>query len=321
MSLIPQGRLTATSGQPLQIANNISVTALYYTPYVGNIVPIWSTSEGKFNDVLFSELSIVLDSNSSHTGYQSSGSVRDVAIILVGGVPKLATGVAWADIYTLGTGSGTAEREFINGVWVNKVPQVFRYGTGASDVTTVPAREATIVSAPIFSANGATRFVPNPTPIEFGRFAEVYFVNIYNQVPYVATESDTGGTSTVWTWNTTGTRAANGSTSNSIWLLNPLSTGAIYADYTCYAEFAGGTTGLGGVSIGLDSPTIPTSPRKVFKHTGSGTMGLSLTAECTVNPGLGFHAIYAQDTIGGTAMTVSYVGGPDFMRLRAQFMA
>ena len=56
--LNPQGRLTLTSGTPVTTSDVTAATTLYYTPFVGNLIPLYNGSNWALSQ--FSELSIAV---------------------------------------------------------------------------------------------------------------------------------------------------------------------------------------------------------------------------------------------------------------------
>src|ERR1700690_4044272 len=73
----PAGRLTLVSNTPVMTSDVTSATTLYYTPYIGNTIPILDGTGGVTNNV-FSQLSVTLPTSLT-TGniydvfYQSTG--------------------------------------------------------------------------------------------------------------------------------------------------------------------------------------------------------------------------------------------------------
>jgi hypothetical protein len=99
---VPQGYLTLTSGVPVIAATVTAATAVYYTPVIGNLIPIYDGS--RFNTVTFSELTLTLNSN--HT----ANNIYDVFVFKDAGVTTIGTGPAWntsaAASGARGTGAG-----------------------------------------------------------------------------------------------------------------------------------------------------------------------------------------------------------------------
>lgn len=111
----PQGRLTLTSGSPILAVGVAAATSVYYTPYIGNLCPIYDGVQ--FNPKVFAELTLALDAN------HVLNSHYDCFIINDSGTIRIVTGPAWTTITAgsgaRGAGAGTTELTRLNGLWVN----------------------------------------------------------------------------------------------------------------------------------------------------------------------------------------------------------
>ena len=113
---IPQGRLTLTSATPFIASDVIAGTSVYYTPYIGNLSPIWDGTQYVMRT--FAELTLSLASQ--HT----ASNLYDVFLFWNSGAVEIVTGPAWsnstAGSCSRGTGAGSTELERKNGLWTNK---------------------------------------------------------------------------------------------------------------------------------------------------------------------------------------------------------
>src|SRR3970040_2894557 len=64
----PGGRVTLVSGEPLMTSEQANKTAIYYTPYKHDLVPIYN---GSWLETLLPALTLNMDSNSGHSGYDA----------------------------------------------------------------------------------------------------------------------------------------------------------------------------------------------------------------------------------------------------------
>lgn len=111
--VLPQGRLTLTSGVSITTADVAGATSIYWTPVGGNRVPIWDGSQ--FLGVTFSELTLALDANTGHTGYLNANRNWDVFVILIGGSPRLAVqAFPWETDFARGY-AGALDLALVNG--------------------------------------------------------------------------------------------------------------------------------------------------------------------------------------------------------------
>lgn len=307
----PQGRLTLTSGAAIQTANAVAATTVYFTPYRGNSVPIWGSSA--FVIRAFSELSLALSSNSGHTGYHQAGKIMDLGVFDDAGTLRLGTGVAWSGDNLIGTGAGSAERELLNGFWVNKNSMVCRFGSASGNTVTVPARGFTIVGSVMFTANGQTEFTLAPAGAAGGTPAKLMLSNIYNQVNMVAVENDT---TVSYTKTTTTLEAFGVSTNNRIDFLNALADMTIGAEVTSTLITAVASA-TPYVAIGLDSTSVQSGVRALLSTTDTLT-NVSVTASYYGVPSIGKHSVYALQ--GMLTTPQGNFSGSNFYALRASLM-
>lgn len=197
----PQGRLTPTTGTPV-ISTSVSAgTAVYYTPYVGNLVPVYDGTQ--FNLRSFSS-DLTLTLNSNHV----ASALYDVYVYWDGSALQIATGVAWntatAGSGARGAGAGTTELERINGLWVNKHDISRRNGATTG---TIDARKGTYVGS-IFmdGTNGQLS-----CHVAWGSSRKFGVWNAYNRVPILLKAGDSTAS-----WNNPGAtwRQSNAATGN-----------------------------------------------------------------------------------------------------------
>lgn len=93
-SFLPQGRLTTVTGTPVLTADSTAQSTVYYTPYVGNNVPIYDGT----NTVMtaFTELSLALD-----TSNHLNGPLYDVFVWSNAGTVSIGTGPGWTKAATV----------------------------------------------------------------------------------------------------------------------------------------------------------------------------------------------------------------------------
>lgn len=88
-SLLPGGRLTLVSGVPVARSDQLAKTSVYYTPYLGNMVPIYSGSAWAAKT--FAELTMSLD-----TTNQLAEKLHDMFVWDNAGSAAIGAGPAWA---------------------------------------------------------------------------------------------------------------------------------------------------------------------------------------------------------------------------------
>lgn len=177
----PEGYLTLTSGTPVITSDVTSATAVYYTPDIGEYIPISDGTDVEMEE--FSELTLALSSN------HVLSSIYDVFLFKQSGVVLIGTGPAWntatAGSGARGTGAGTTELERWSGLLVNKNSMTARNG---SDTYTVGAREGVYVGS-IFINVAAGQISCHRS---YGQSRKWGIWNYYNRKTIVLKVGDTG---------------------------------------------------------------------------------------------------------------------------------
>lgn len=282
----PQGRLTLTSGTPVLTTDATAQTTVYYTPFLGNLVPIYNGSA--FIPTTFAELSLALvASHAANTNY-------DIFAFSNSGVVTLATGPAWTGDTARGTGAGTTQLTTINGFRVNAVAMTGRNG---STTYSIAANAAThLGTMRTIGSNGQTSFSFGAVAAN-GTEAKFYLWNSYNRVQAAAFVGDSTNS---WTYDTTTWRNANASATMRVSFVIGNLRECINARY---GILVGNSTGIGAVGIGLDG----TTPAGVYGIANSGGTDVSFaTAEYIASPTLGYH--YVQALEYATAATATFYG-------------
>lgn len=301
----PQGRLTLTSATPILASDVVSATAVYYTPYVGNLVPIYNGATMVPTE--FAELTLTL--SASH----ALNTIYDVFVFSNSGVLTLATGPAWsvstAGSGARGTGASTTQLTRIKGLHVNAVSM-----TGRNGATTysIGANLATYLGS-IFIDGTAGQITCHTA---WGKARKWGVWNAHNRRHIKMME----GTSTA-SWSIQGTViypvfvAVDADSTNSITTF----TGLPEEQISCqYSQF--GTTGAANRviynAIGLNSTTAMVGTFGKMHNVGGDHRG-NAVAVATVSPGLGINNIQALGSTDGVTATQS--GTQPFMVLTAEY--
>ena len=229
--MTPGGRLTLTSNTPVMTADVTGASTIYYADYINDLVPLYNGTNWT-EYALSGQVSLALDSNSAHTGYQQSGKLFDLVVNDNSGTPQLCTGPAWT--------SSTARASAIalqNGIWTNSGSWTLKCDTTSSTYTCA-ANECTYVGTMYATANGQTGLNCHPLAAAGGTASYIAFANIYNTVPINCISQDS---THPWTYSTSTWRAADNSSSNSVSAIDPL---GMYSARGSYLT-SGANTGLG----------------------------------------------------------------------------
>lgn len=276
----PQGRVTLTSGVPVTTADVTGATTVYYTPFVGGFVPIYSGSV--FAMTAFTELSQATTDATKSPAAVANNSNYDVFVWSDSGTLRATRGPAWTSDTGRGTGAGTTELVMVAGVLLNA--NAITNGPGASRGTYVGS----------IRSNGSAQIVDS--------LAFRYVFNAYNQRRRAMKVVETTAT-----WNyTTGTfRPLNNSTANAISFLDGLGTQAVRTQVGAVASNTTAGTAV-VVGVGLDSTSVNSADLILATTCVVNTYLVSPTAVYEGVPGLGKHTLTALEWSGATGTTTWY---------------
>jgi hypothetical protein len=299
----PQGYLTPTSGTPIITQDTTGVSAILYTPYVGNIIPIYNGSS--FVPTVFSEMTCTLTSSN-----QSASTLYDVFVFSNSGVLTLVCGPAWGTntpgSCARGTGAGTTQLQRINGLWVNAVQIT---GTNSTNSYTIKANQATFVGTISIDATaGQISFYRS-----YGQSRKWAASNAYNRVPIILQGGD--GTAT-WTYGTNTWRPSNNSTANSITTFDCLGEEGINIQFYSSPQLASQVPVNG---IGWNSTTAPSGFLAIPAELSSQATGVTAVASLQEAPSLGLNTATCLEKVVSGGNT-TFQGTNTYMLLTATWM-
>lgn len=302
----PQGRLTLTSNTPVLTSTVSAATTVYYTSYVGRIVPIYDGTNMTMqticpvNTVGACELSVALGSN------WTTNSNWDFFVGVDSGTVRLCTGPAWSSDTARGTGAGTTELAKINGLYSNAVSMTCRYNN--TTTFTCSVNQCTYVGTMRTGSAGQTNYTFGGASA--GGTAGLFGLwNAYNRVN---TNTMVQDTNTSWTVAQSTTQSMDTSTTNRISFVVGLTEDFYKAVVTTDASSAASNNT--GVAIGYDSTS---SACGSYTTAPTGAIG-TVTAVCIQQP-LGFHYFQALDRnqhgTGNGTVTGTFAGSSEGLTL------
>jgi hypothetical protein len=300
---VPQGYLTLTSGTAIITGDVLAATSVYYTPYIGNQIPIYDGTQ--FNLSTFSELTLTLNSN--HT----ASNIYDVFAWLESGVVTLGTGPAWntatAGAGARGSGAGTTELERKNGLWTNKNSMTTRNG---ATTYTVAANKGTYVGS-IFMDGTNGQITCHRA---YGQSRKFGVWNAYNRVPIIMLGGDSTAT---WVYGTNTVRPSNNSSSNKITAFQGLQEEAITVVFKQVITQAANISNT-QIGIGINSTTVMSG----FVGDFVPLVGNRLipVAEVDVPAGiLGISAYQMLENSPGSSATTTFNGAETSMKMTVSY--
>jgi hypothetical protein len=307
----PQGYLTLTSATPIITGDVASATAVYYTPFKGNVIPIYDGSS--FVQKSFSEITLTLVAN--HLASQ----IYDVFVINDSGTIRAVTGPAWttatAGSCARGTGAGTTELQRLSGVWTNAVSITGRYG---ASTTTVSANQGTYVGS-IFMDGTNGQVSCHRT---FGQSRKWGVWNAYNRRPIMLLAGDATAS---WTSAPSSWRQSRADATNFAMAFSGLPEEPVEAIFKQYVTATyGNNTNEAQIGIGVNSTTVLSGGIGVVSATdnisGSFSVVANLVADHILLPSLGINQLNMLEQVPvGTTTAATYAGGSSKMRLNLKW--
>ncbi|MFB6449246.1 hypothetical protein [Bradyrhizobium tunisiense] len=305
----PQGRLTPTSATPV-INSNAAVQVLYYTPYVGNLVPIYNGSTMVPTE--FSE--IFLNLAASH----AASTIYDVFVFSNSGVLTLVTGPAWssstAGSCSRGTGASTTELTRVKGMWVNAVSMTGRNG---STTYTVGANNGTYLGSIFMDATPGQL----TCHVDWGQARKWGIWNAYNRKQVFLKGGDTTAT---WTTAPVTWRQSRADANNYVYVFAGLPEESYDLRFSQLTQSAVGvSTSDAQVAIGFNSTSSPSGrqAQQLITSSANNTLRTMLAAEYNAPPSLGLQKINALEQSVNGATNNDYYGTESFMLLSARYYA
>jgi Bacteriophage T4 gp9/10-like protein len=289
-----QGRLTLQTATPVMTTTQAAKTTIYYTPYVGNMVPIYDGS----NMVMmpFTELSVATTDTTKSPAAIGVSKVNDWFVWNDAGTLRIGHGPDWTSDTARSAGTALV---MINGILLNN-----------ASITNGPAAQrGTYIGTTRSNGSSQLDWIIGGTAIG-GVAAFLNVWNMYNRVSVSAVSRDSTAS---WTYWSATIHAANSSNNNRVSMIRGLDEDAISATYMAIAT-AGASSDV-SIGVGLDVTNSFASAA-----TYSGTTTVTHTATYMATPGLGYHFIQAVEvttTAANAATLFGVIGGKQVQSLDA----
>jgi hypothetical protein len=303
----PQGYLTPSTGIPVIATGVAAGTAVYYTPFVGKLVPIYSGSAMVITE--FSELTLTLNAN--HT----ANNIFDCFVINDAGTVRLVTGPAWnaagAGAGSRGSGAGTTELARTSGIWTNAVAMTARYG---ATTVAVDAFKGTYVGS-IFMDTSNGQITCHTT---YGQDRKFSIWNAYNRQRRVLRAGDATSS---WFMNSVTVRASNNDGANRCIVFSGLAEEIYTCEFSQVTEpAAAAAASITILGIGLNSAVAASG---TLGKAGADAAGyyFTSTARYTAPPSLGMNTLTALESVGTAAGASNqrFTGGEGNMLLQVEW--
>jgi hypothetical protein len=297
--VVPQGRLTLTSGTPVLTTSATAQSTIYYTPYNGNLIPVYDGTS--FVNTIFTELSLVMSGANF-----VSGAIYDLFAASDSGTLRLAIGPAWSTATVgagaRGTGAGTTELERKNGIWTNKNSMTARYASGSTFA--VAANQGTYLGTVYLTGTAQTSFTFG-TLAASGGAGTFGLWNAYNRVRIASLSADNTNT---WAYSTGAWRGANNSSTIRHTFVAGLSEDALVATYNAIAD-VNTQASPAAAGVGYDVTNAFTGTTALCFNSAGSTLTYSIPAVARLTPTIGLHFVNAIEWGNGTCVFYGDAGG------------
>lgn len=289
MKTAPQGRLTLQSGVPVMSTTQSAKTTLYYTPYVGDELPIYDGTD--MAQTTFAELSVLTTDTAKSPAAITGNAVNDWFVWNDAGTIRLGHGPNWTSDTVRSAGTALV---MVNGVLLNSVS--ITNGPAASRGTYVGTTRSNGSSQLdwIFgaAASGGT-----------AGFLGVW--NAYNRVDVSTTVYDNGAP---YSYASATVRQARASAGNQVTFVSGLAEDAWIANASSEMQTVASSGAFNTSGIGLDNTAGFTGPRSII-YTPLASVLVGSTAPSLTQTTLGVHAVYRNEGGNGSANTFNASNG------------
>lgn len=290
--ITPQGRLTLQSATPVMTTTQSAKTTIYYTPYVGSLIPIYDGFS--FRNVSFSEISVATTDTTKNPAAIGASKVNDWFIWDDAGTLRLTHSVDWTNDTTR-----ASSLTMVNGILLN-----------TSSITNGPAASrGTYVGTT--RSNGSSQLDYIFGASASGGTASTLFVwNAYNRVFTPTTVTDSGAS---YTYTSATVRQARASAGMQISFVRGLDEDALQATANGYCVTT--TTLNAFVSIGLGLDTTSAFSIQPFTDSNQAAAAVRASGLVTGNwyPGIGVHTVSFNEASDGTNANTFNFGSTNYL--------
>lgn len=266
LALLPQGRLTLSTGVPVLAATVSGAGTVYYAPFVGRLVPVYNGTAFVLTDT-GGELSQALSDTTKSPAAAANNSNYDLFVWSDSGTIRCTRGPAWSSDTARGTGAGTTELERVKGILVNK-----------ATITNGPAaNRGTYVGSVRTNGSAQVDFILGAAA-SGGTAGSIGIWNAYNRRRLATMVQDSAASWTI----AIGVNPTNASTAMRVSFLCGLQEDAFEASYVSNVAPAGGgavvlfgvgydsVSALSGAAAYLAAPSTNVQGRGEFASTALG---------------------------------------------------
>lgn len=294
----PQGRLTLATGVPVLTSDQSAKTTIYYTPYNGNLIPLYNGST--MTPTAFSELSVATTDTTKNPAAIGASKVNDWFVWDDGGTLRVSHGPDWTSDTARSAGTALV---MVNGILLNNA--AITNGPAASRGTYVGTTRSDASSQLNWLFGGSAS----------GGSAALFGVwNMYNRRLFGAhvKDSDASHTYTTASW-----RSFANSTAVRINIVKGLNEDSVMATMTTRVQ-PSATNAYGFLGIGLNSTSALATNSSQGIVVANAGQGITCAAVFEDLVGLGYNFLQGLEMGDGTNANPFY--GGDYHLFQASTM-
>lgn len=312
----PQGRLTLTSATPILAVGVTAGTSVFYTPYIGNLVPIYDGIQ--FNPKVFTDIQLTL------TASYVLNSIYDCFIINDAGTIRIVTGPAWTTITAgagaRGTGAGTSElTKILNATYVGIWTNANAMATARNGATTyaVAANQGTYVGS--IYIDGTAGQISCLTASGQSRKWGVWNAYNRNRITMQVSDPAASWVSAPLTWRQSNAGATNFATGFCGLPEETIKSAFMQQVVSTYAS----SSSVANIGIGINSTVSPTGLVGLNQATNSssnGTVGTIAKADTILLPTIGINNFNPIEQATAGTTNNQFLGTSASMRMTLEWM-
>jgi hypothetical protein len=283
----PQGRLTLQTLTPVMITTQSAKTTIYYTPFVGNQIPIYDGTN--MIPTAFTEISVLTTDTTKNPAAIGASKVNDWFVWNDAGTLRLTHGPDWTNDTTRSAGTATV---VVNGIPLNN-----------ASITNGPAAQrGTWVGTTRSNSSSQLNWIRGGSDTA----GDLAVWNAYNRRLVSITSADTTAT---WSYTSATVRQARASANNQISFVSGAAEDDIIADIMTMFNLLSATTANATIGLAMDSITAMDKFINPNRTNQAGTITNCGTVTKKYAPQLGYHYVAALEAGDGTNAT-TFIGDP-----------
>jgi len=279
----PQGRITLQTGAPVMPGSSTGATTVYYTPYKGNMVPIYDGTN--MVPIAFAEVSQTTTDTTKSPAAVAASKVYDIFCwVDTGPTNRCTRGPAWTNATTRGY-----TFTYVNGILLN-----------TSSITNGPAAQRGTWVGTIASNASSTIDYIYGTSASGGGAAVFNVWNQYNRIMVGTSVIDSGAS---YTYSSATKRQARASAGNQVSFVNGASAGledSLISTYGQRVDTVASSGAGGGFGLGLDSTSSYACQNASVNSVAANSIISAPYVSCVLLPLTGTHVLSANENSDGS---------------------